>query len=173
MTGKSEDITLYQLELGEFIKKYPEGELGKFAESLLTSSKEFEAKLEKAKGIRFVRETDSTHRVVIVHRREENHSTPLTEALEKLNNKGFRELKLVTTNLALDETYTLTFVLEFPDLPTGLKYLTEVRRTILSNEKFLNYKFDIFAITQENFGTFYRTKALAEYLAFYDRNYPK
>lgn len=173
VTGKSEDITLYQLELGEFIKKYPDGALGKFAESLLSSSKEFEAKLEKAKGIRFIRESDSKHRIVIVHKREENHSTPLTDALEKLNNKNFRELKLVTTNLALDETYTLTFVLEFPDLPSGLKYLSEVRRTILSNEKFLNYKFDIFAITQENFGTFYRTKALAEYLAFYDRNYPK
>jgi hypothetical protein len=62
-------------------------------------------------------------------------------------------------------------VLEFKDLATANQYMQAVETTILTKPEFVNYKFDTFVITQENFSTFYRTRALDEYLAFYDRNY--
>ncbi|MFM8349292.1 MAG: hypothetical protein ACKOAR_14710, partial [Bacteroidota bacterium] len=111
------------------------------------------------------------HQLVIVHNRNDQLSTLLTEALEKFNAGKYAAKKLVTSNLALNETYTLTFVLEFTELPEAREYLDRVLQQILDTGNFVNFKFDIFVITKENFGTFYRTKALDEYLAFYDRNY--
>ena len=171
ITGKTEDITRYQYELGEFIKKYPKSPLLTYAKELLNASNEFTKKVERAKGIRFVRDLEAPHQFVIVHKRNDKQSTPLVFALEKLNQAQFKEWKLQTSNLAFNDELTLTFVLELAGINAANQYLKAVEANILGQPEFANYKFDIFVITQENFSTFYRTKALDEYLAFYDRNY--
>jgi hypothetical protein len=171
ITGKTEDITRYQYELGEFAKKYPESPLQVYAKELLAASNTFLENAERAKGIRFVRNPSAAHQVIIVHKRNDKLSTPLVTALEKLNQSQFSNLKIQTSNLAFNDDLTLTFALEFKDLTMANKYLEAVRSTVLNKPEFVSYKFDTFVITQENFSTFYRTKALDEYLAFYDRNY--
>src|SRR6185369_8958001 len=49
ITGRTEDLTRYQYNLSEFIKKYPKHPLKQYAEQLLTTSKTFVEKVEKAK----------------------------------------------------------------------------------------------------------------------------
>jgi tetratricopeptide (TPR) repeat protein len=171
ITGKTEDITRYQYELTEFMQRYPEDSLKNYAGSLLEASKNFIQRSERAKGIRFVRSPEQPHQVVITHRKEDKLSTPLTATLERLNSKEYNNQKLVVSNLAFTDELTLTFVLEFQKLKEAEQYLKQVQSRLLESEDFINYKFDIFVITQENFGTLYRTKALDEYLAFYERNY--
>jgi hypothetical protein len=171
ITGKTEDITRYQFELGEFTKKYPLSPLNIYAKELLDASNEFKKKVERAAGIRFTRNYDSPHHFVIVHKRSDNLSTPFVFALEKLNQSEFKNLSLQTSNLAFNDELTMTFVLEFKDLKVAKVYMKAAQSQVLSQSQFANYKFDIFVITKENFGTFYRTRALDEYLAFYDRNY--
>jgi tetratricopeptide (TPR) repeat protein len=171
ITGKTEDITRYQFELGEFVKKYPDNPLQLYAKDLLAASYTFLEKAERAKGIRFVRNPGAPHQFIIVHKRNDRLSTPLVFALEKLNQTQFKSLQIQTSNLAFNDELTLTFVLEFKDLAKANEYMQAVESGILTKPEFINYKFDIFVITQENFSTFWRTKALDEYLAFYDRNY--
>ena len=171
ITGKTEDISRYQYELNEFMQRYPDDSLRNYAGSLLEASKNFILKSERAKGIRFVRNNELPHQVVIAHKKEDKLSTPLTTKLEILNLKEFGNQKLVVSNLAFTEELTLTFVLEFQKLKNAESYLKNIQSRLLESEDFINYKFDIFVITQENFGTLYRTKALDEYLAFYERNY--
>ena len=171
ITGKTEDITRYQFELGEFIKKYPESSLQIYAKELLEASNTFLAKLERAKGIRFIRNLEAAHQFVLVHKQDDKLSTPFVNALEKLNDSQFKGMKLQTSNLAFNNELTLTFVLEFKNLKDANQYMSIVENTILNKPEFINFNFNTFVITQENFSTFYRTKALDEYLAFYDRNY--
>lgn len=171
ITGKTEDITRYQYELTEFMRRYPDDSLKNYAGSLLEASKTFIQRSERAKGIRFVRGPEQPHQVVIAHRKEDKLSTPLTTTLERLNSKEYNNQKLVVSNLAFTDELTLTFVLEFQKLKEAEQYLKQVQSRLLESEDFINYKFNIFVITQENFGTLYRTKALDEYLAFYERNY--
>lgn len=170
ITGKTEEVTIYQYQLGEFIKKYSDDALKSYAETLLEASKSIVAETERIKGIRFTRNAEAPHQVVIIHRRENNLSTTLTETLDRFNALQFKDRKLITSNLVLDENLTMTIVLDFAKLQDAISYLQEVTG-LLSSGTMVNYKFDIFAITQENFGTLYRTKALSEYLSFYDRNY--
>jgi tetratricopeptide (TPR) repeat protein len=171
ITGKTEDITRYQYELGEFAKKYPDSPLQGYAKQLLDASVKFQEKMERAKGIRFIRDYETPHQFVIVHKRSDNLSTPFVFALEKLNQAEFKSLKLQTSNLAFNDQLTMTFVLELPEFKSANLYMERVMATVLKQPEFANFKFDIFVITKENFGTFYRTRALDEYLAFYDRNY--
>lgn len=171
ITGKTEDITRYQFELGEFAKKHPQSPLNLYANQLLEASKQFQIKLERSKGIRFTRNFEQPHHFVVVHKRKDNLSAPLVLALEKLNTTQFKKANLQATNLALDDDLTMTFVLEFPDLASAKTYFEAVNTLVLNKGEWANYNFDTFVITKENFGTFYRTKALDEYLLFFDRNY--
>jgi tetratricopeptide (TPR) repeat protein len=171
ITGKTEDITRYQFELSEFMKKYPLSPLNPYAKQLLDASNEFKKKVERAAGIRFVRDFDAPHQFVIVHKRNDNLSTPFIFALEKLNQAEFKNVTLQTSNLGFNDDLTLTFVLTFKDRKAAAEYMAAAKAKVLSQPQFANYKFDTFVINKDNFGTFYRTRALDEYLAFYDRNY--
>lgn len=171
ITGRTEDINRYQYELGEFAKKYPDSPLQGYAKELLDASNEFKKKVERAAGIRFVADYDSPHQFVIMHRRNDNLSTPFIFALEKLNQTDFRNIRLQSTNLGFNDELTVTFVLEFKNHIVAKEYLNAVKNKVLNQPQFQNYKFDIFVISKVNFLTFYRTRALDEYLTFYDRNY--
>lgn len=171
ITGKTEDATRYQYELDEFIKKYPAHSLKSFAEKLRQSSDEVLKKLEMEKGIRYFRNPNTTHQLVIIHQKSYNLSTILVEKLDEINLRRFKEKKLTVSNLVLDNEQTSTSVIDFPDQNTALDYMKEIKRELLTAKQLINYKFDIFVITPDNFGVLYRTKALREYLSFYDRNY--
>jgi hypothetical protein len=173
ITGKTEDITRYQFELGEYIKKYPNGELKPYAEELLAASKNLLNRLERARGIQFLKSLEGTYSFVIVYNTTDKITIPVSNALDKLNSTQFKELKLTTTNIILNEEKTLTLVSDLPNKSTALSYFDKFLAQIAPTKPVANYKFNSFVITKDNFQIFYRTKALDEYLTFFDRNYQK
>ncbi|HEX8061267.1 MAG TPA: hypothetical protein VF473_10050, partial [Cyclobacteriaceae bacterium] len=62
-------------------------------------------------------------------------------------------------------------VTELKDKTVALEYFDKLNSWLAQRSSLTSYKFDIFVITKDNFQIFYRTKALDEYLTFYDRNY--
>lgn len=173
LVGRTEDVTRYQFELGEFIKKYPDEPQKPYAETLLTASQKLLEKIEKAKGIQFDKTMQGTHRFVVVYTTEDKITNSVATALEKFNASQWPNLKLVTSNLILNDNKILTMVTEFPDREAALSYFDKFLAQISVNKPFSNYKFYNFVISNDNFQTFYRTKALDEYLTFFDRNYQK
>ncbi len=171
ITGKTEDATRYQYELAEFIKKYPDNELKSYAENLLASSKSFLEKTEKAKGIRFVNSLDEPHYLVVVYKTEDKITDLLTQTLADFNNQSFKGKNLKTSNLKFNDVYSISFVSELADRTTSADYFDKMKVQLGKMPSLANYKFDIFVITKDNFQIFYRTKALDEYLTFFDRNY--
>ncbi len=173
IVGKTEDVTRYQFELGEFIKKYPDDALKPYAEQLLASSKTLIAKLERSKGIQFIKSMEGVHSFVVVYTTEDRITNPVSTALEKFNAAQWKDLKLNTSNIILNEEKTITIVTDLPNLETALSYFDKFLAQIATGKPFSNYKFYSFVITKDNFQIFYRTKALDEYLTFFDRNYQK
>lgn len=171
--GKTEDVTRYQFELGEFIKKYPDDALKPYAEQLLASSKTLIAKLERSKGIQFIKSMEGVHSFVVVYTTEDRITNPVSTALEKFNATQWKDLKLNTSNIILNEEKTITIVTDLPNLETALSYFDKFLAQIATGKPFSSYKFYSFVITKDNFQIFYRTKALDEYLTFFDRNYQK
>lgn len=173
ITGKTEDITKYQFELGEFAKKYPDGPLKAYADNLLASSKVFQEKVERAKGIRFTNVASEPHRFVLVYKNTNKINDKVSEATEIFNRTYFRDKKLNTTNLVFHDDYVLTIVTDFPDRLSAVNYFDKFTAEAGNNKTLASHKFDTFVITKNNFDIFYRTKALDEYLTFFDRNYKK
>lgn len=172
ITGKTEDVARYQYELESYIKKYPAEPSKAYAEELLASSKNLLAKLEKAKGIQFNTTLTGIHYFITIHKSTDKITVPVDNALDKFNTQ-WKNLKLTTSNLALNDESIITMVVELPDKETALSYFDKFLAQLSNTKPFSNYKFYNFVITKENFQTFYRTKALDEYLTFFDRNYQK
>jgi Tetratricopeptide repeat len=172
IVGKTEDVSRYQYELEGFIKKYPAEPSKAYAEELLASSKNLLAKIEKAKGIQFNTSTKDVHYFITIHKSADKITIPVDNALDKFNTQ-WKNLKLTTSNLALNDESILTMVVELPDKETALGYYDKFLAQLSNTKPFSSYKFYNFVITKENFQTFYRTKALDEYLTFFDRNYQK
>jgi tetratricopeptide (TPR) repeat protein len=169
--GKTEDVTKYQYELGRYIEKYPDGPMTAYAKTLLDASKTFLQKVEKAKGIRFANEPGVTHYFVIVYKISDKLSDKISKDIEQFNAVNFRDKKLETSNLVFNEDYALTMVTDLKDKAAATEYFDKLNPWLAQRPSLATYKFDIFVITKDNFQIFYRTKALDEYLTFYDRNY--
>ncbi|MEI9919560.1 MAG: hypothetical protein WDO14_12245 [Bacteroidota bacterium] len=169
--GKTEDVTKYQYELEGFIKKYPDGPMTTYAKTLLEASKTFLKKVEKAKGIRFANEPGAVHYYVIVYPIANKITDKITADIELYNTSVLRDKKLETSNLVFNDDLALTMVTELKDKTAALDYFDKLNSWLAQRPSFASYKFDIFVITKDNFQIFYRTKALDEYLTFYDRNY--
>lgn len=173
ITGKTEDVTRYQYELGEFMKKYPESKLHAYAEKLLASSRDFIAKTERARGIRFVASFDEPHYFVVVHRIQDRASNDISQALARLNGQFFKAQKLEATNLIFNDEFAMTFVGDLPGKEDAITYLKQFETHLASQKPFSALNFHNFVITKDNFNIFYRNKALDEYLSFFDRYYKK
>lgn len=173
MVGRTEDATRYQFELGEFVKKYPDHELRGYADKLLASSRDLLQRMDKAKGIQFVKSFDEPHYFVTVYDSKEKLTNDVVNALERYNARQFTALKLTTSNLVVNEEKTLTMVLEFKNREAALDYFDKFVALSAQWKPFSSYKFYNFVITKDNFQIFYRNRALDEYLSFFDRNYQK
>ncbi|NOT75459.1 MAG: tetratricopeptide repeat protein [Cyclobacteriaceae bacterium] len=173
ITGKTEDVTRYQYELGEFIKKYEDQPIHLYAQTLLESSRTFLEKTERSKGIRFMASFDEPHYFVIVHRFPDNVSNIVSASLEKFNAEYFKSKKLETSNLLLNDQYALTFVSTITNQADALEYFNRFKSILSTAKPFSTLNFHSFVITKDNFNIFYRNKALDEYLSFFDRHYQK
>ena len=169
--GKTEDMARYQAELEAFMKKNPDGPLYDYAKSLLATAGELQAKLEKSRSIKYINSLEGPHYFVVSHLQLDNISDLISAALAGFIDKGYRAERLTTSTIILNEKYVLTMVGGFPGPGPAVEFLDKFQRQTLTDNTLSNHKFGIFVITKENSDILYRTKALDEYLAFFDRNY--
>jgi tetratricopeptide (TPR) repeat protein len=169
--GKTENINQYQFSLDKFIKDYPTSELIPYAQTLLQTSRDFQLKKEKEKGIQFIQSFEEAHYFVLVSDRKSDIADEATKALEGFNNSNFKDLNLKVSTLILNDSFTLTLVSDLPSMTSAVEYYKTFieKRPALTGLK--DHKFSNFVITKDNFDIFYRTKGLDEYLQFFEKNY--
>ena len=169
--GKTENISQYQFSLDKFVKDYPESDVTPYAQKLLQTSRDYQLRKEKEKGIQYIKSFEEQHYFVFVSFSENKIEETVSQTLESFNTTYFNDLNLKVSNLILNETYTLTLVSDLPRVSSALEYyktFTEKRSTFTGLKDF---KFSSFVITKDNFDIFYRTKGLDEYLQFFEKNY--
>jgi tetratricopeptide (TPR) repeat protein len=171
IVGETENISQYQYELDEFIKKYEKHELAAYAQKLLAASRQFQQQQEKRKGIQYIPSFEEPHYFVIVHKRSEKMDEKASTALEHFNKSSYAEMSLKTSNLILNDDYSITFVADFPDKKAAVDYFKSFIEKRGKMNEFRNHNFHNFVITRDNFDIFYRTKGLDEYLDFFEKNY--
>ncbi len=170
--GRTEDINVYQFNLDEFAKQHPNTPVGQYAEKLLNASREFVKTKEKLGGIKFIRSLEEPHYFVMVYKKSENILNKGSSTLEKFNNTHFPNLNLKTSNLELNDEYIITLVADLPRVSSAVEYVRIFNEKLPAMPELRNHKFHNFVITKDNFDIFYRTKALDEYIYFFEKNYP-
>lgn len=85
-------------------------------------------KLERAKGIQFIKSMEGPHNFVVVYNTADKITNPVSSAIEKFNAAQFKDLKLSTTNIILNDEKTITIVSEIPNHKSGSElFLTNSR----------------------------------------------
>lgn len=169
--GQTENISLYQLKLEEFIKEHTGTDLAKYAKRLLDTSRSFTLQREKEKGIQYIASLNEPHFFVLISEKKDALESIAAKALEQFNTSQIKDSKLKVSNLILSDTHTLTLVSDLPTLAAARDYykLFSEKRDGLTGLK--NHKFSYFVITKDNFDIFYRTKGIDEYTRFFEKNY--
>jgi hypothetical protein len=127
---------------------------------------------EKSNGINYIKSLEEPHYFVIVYKKTENVGNKASSALEKFNDQFFKDLKLRTSNLELNDDYIITLVADLPRVSSAIEYVRTFTEKLPTMVELRNHKFNNFVITKDNFNIFYRTKGLDEYLYFFEKNYP-
>lgn len=171
ITGKTENITLYQYQLGEFIKSYPDSKLTPYAKDLLNASRNFQDRLLTAKGVKFQEFFEQEHYVIVAYRSTNKITDALTQAIDKFNREKFPNLQLNASNLILGPDHYITMITEFAGAKSSLSYYERLMVYPDVLNALNGNKFDMFTITKDNFSIFYKTKELEAYLRFFNENY--
>ena len=169
IVGKIEDLTRYQFELSEFIKKYPDSEVNGYARKLLEASKELNKRQKEEKGISYIPYFDQQHYFVLVYPAEEPLEA-FSEAIEEFN-ESYRFVDLKTSNLILNEKYSMILVTEFTDKELAMRYFDDFFNSDELNREMPNFNLVKFVISKDNFNIFYQHKALPEYIEFFEKFY--
>lgn len=170
ITGKTEDITIYQYELGEFIKKYPEATIKPYAEKLLEASRSFQEKKRKLLGTRFLNYFDQSHYFVYLYQTKSELGDLITQSVIDFDKGGGYD-SLKTSTLILDDNLAMILVSDFAGKETAMAYYDRFAAADPVNEPIRNSKFYKFVITKDNFNIFYQSKDLDTYLQFFDNHY--
>jgi tetratricopeptide (TPR) repeat protein len=173
IVGKTEDISQYQFQLDNFIKKYPATPTGDYAKTLLTASRDWQKSQDKSQGVQYVRSLEEPHYFALVYKKSENLGNLATTTLERFNKEYFRDLGLRTSNLLLNDDYIITLVADLPRVSSAIEYVRKFNEKLPGMSELRNHKFHNFVITKDNFDIFYRTKGLDEYIFFFEKNYPQ
>ena len=171
LIGEMEDHQQYQKALAQFIDTNPDSEITPYAKTLLKAVQDFSVNPQNIQREEFFMNPDDEHQLVLAFHPTTNLSLLASRQLNSFSKSLFPQLSLKIANIALSEDYILTTV-------SGLKNKTEAEefyRVFLQNQTSMpdlaKEKFYKFVITTENFNTLYRTKALDEYLRFFEKNY--
>jgi len=171
ITGKTEDINLYQYQLNEFIARNPDSDITPYAEDLLEASRNFLEKQKRLLGTEFVKYFEQEHYFVLVYNIVSQNGDEFTSKIEAYNDQKYDTSELKTSNLILNEKQAMIMVSGLETKFLAQKYYRGFVREDVVSENTQNSKLHKFVITKDNFNILYQSKDWEAYLSFFDKHY--
>lgn len=171
ITGKTEDINLYQYQLNEFIVNNPDSDITPYAEDLLEASRNFLEKQKRLLGTEFVKYFEQEHYFVLVYNIDSESSDIFTSKIEAFNSQKYDSANLKTSNLILNESQAMVMVSGIETKTQAQTYYSSFIREDVLSEKTQNSKLHKFVITKDNFNILYQSKDWEAYLGFFEKHY--
>ncbi|MEQ8572518.1 MAG: tetratricopeptide repeat protein [Fulvivirga sp.] len=170
VTGKTEDINLYQYQLSEFIKNNPDSEVAPYAEELLAASRSFLERKRKRLGTEYVKYLEQSHYLVYIYELKSGLTDAVSQSIDNYNAKH-AGLNLKTSNLILNDDLAMILISDFENKIDAFEYYSDFVKSDPIDEAKRNSKFYKFVITKDNFNIFYQSKDLEAYIKFFEKNY--
>lgn len=169
ITGKTEDINIYQYELSEFIKNNPDAEITAYAETMLEASKEFVERQNRILGTRYVSYFEQEHYFVLIYEANESLAQSLSKEIGELA-ANYSTEGLSTANLVLDDELAMVLVTGLGHMDDAVNFYQTFGESNIASQT-VDSKFHKFVITKDNFGIFYQSKDWEAYLNFFNKHY--
>lgn len=164
-------------ELKNIANSYPEDEVGKKAADILAglnqakASKEKEAaKKEALKDNPFKYDGDSEHIFVMLVSSKDKVNI-IKSRITTFNAKNFRGEKLKVSSVIYNDEYEMISIKNFENADKVMLYFTSLKAVKGALKKTIDKKYDMFPMSRANYPTFYQTKKLEAYKAFFQMNY--
>ena len=171
LKAQTEGLFSYEKALGEFLIKYPEGELHDYAQGLLNGLKPTKTEVLADRGFDFSEDFQQLHLVAVTLDHNLNNAGSLKMSIEAFN-KGFKQTFSVG-NLAFKENadVRILFVNSFKTKSAAERYRKELEKALkgLVNEEDPN--FHSFAISRDNFTFLYENEKIDDYVLFHQKFY--
>ncbi|MEM9856199.1 MAG: methyltransferase [Bacteroidota bacterium] len=171
ITGKTEDINLYQYQLNEFIEKNPDTDVTAYATDLLEASRSFSERQRRVIGTSYIKYFDELHYFVLTYETKAKITDQLTQAIATFNDEQFSNQNLQSSNLILTDELSMVMVSNFDTKEAAERFFTTYIENNPVPENSLNSKFSKFVISKSNFNIFYESKDPETYLRFFEKNY--
>ncbi|MEM7107916.1 MAG: tetratricopeptide repeat protein [Bacteroidota bacterium] len=171
ITGKTEDINLYQYQLGEFIEKNPETDITPYAKDLLEASRSFSERQRRVLGTSYIQYFEELHYFILVYENKARITDQITGSISAFNTENFEEENLLNSNLRLSEELSMVMVSNFDTKEQAEVYFEKYLENNPVPENTLNSKFSKFVISKSNFNIFYESKDPETYQRFFEKNY--
>ncbi len=171
VTGKTEDINLYQYQLSDFIEKNPDTDITPYAKDLLEASRSFLEKQRRIIGTEYIKYFEEKHYFILLFDAGKNLSDQLMPKVDSYNRENFSERNLMTSNLILNEQHVMVMVSDFDSKAEALAYYESFVKADPASENTINSKFFKFVLTKSNFNIFYDSKDPESYLRFFEKHY--
>ncbi len=171
ITGKTEDINLYQFQLSEFIENNPDTDVIDYAKELLESSRTFVERRQRLLGTEYIKFFEQEHYYLMVYEVKSGLTDYITSKITEFNTSLNDSTALNVSNLVLNDQYAMIFVSSFEERNEAYDYFQKITEADPAQESRQNSKFYKFVITKDNFNIFYQSKDLEVYQRFFDKNY--
>lgn len=169
--GKIEGQYKYQYELQQFIENYPESKYLDYANSLLTSSREFKTKELQRKGAQYIAYFDQPHFFIFVYPNLGSFAELIPSLIEKFIDENYGNLNLKTGNLSLNEGFSIVLVNKFETRDAAIQFYEDFNKSDIMLPQSDEIAFENFVITEDNFQILYQTKKTENYLKFFNEKY--
>ncbi len=182
--GHSGDIKAYETALTALMMKYPKDDIHKQAQSMLDAAKRFQSgekanakadsiATELAKKDKYTYKEDVLHYAVIVLNGKGTDINAFKTNLSNFNQQYFSTVNLTITSIPIGEDVYYVNVKEFADKKAAMTYYEFVKGDKDVFKDIALASVEVFAMSMENFSTFFHEKNQADYKTFFNTNYFK
>jgi len=182
--GHSGDIKAYENALAALVLKYPKDPIRNQAQSMLDAAKRVqngEKTDPKADSIaaalvkkdKYTYKEDVLHYAVIVLNAKGTDINAFKTNLSNFNQQYFSTVNLTITSIPMGDDIQIVNVKEFADKKTAMTYYEFVKGDKDVFKDIALASVEVFAMSMENFATFFHDKNQADYKTFFNTNYFK
>jgi hypothetical protein len=138
---------------------------------LLEATNTFKEKEARRKGATFIQDFEQEHIFILSYIDQEQLSDRLPAAMDHHIDNNFPNTGLNVGNLMLNDNQAMVVVNEFATQELAMGFLRSLKTENSVMDNFDKYEIDKFVITKDNFQLLYQTKALSDYLKFFNTHY--
>ena len=166
ITGTSEGLHNYRFGLEQFIEKNPDSDLNQYAKKLLQASHDLPLKMAKLKGAKYNQNLNQEHVFVLVYDRKQSGDS-LSIRMDAYQSLKHPNAGYETANLILDDDRAIIVLQYFATNRSAFKFYLNIADQSWVEAGALDY----FVISKDNFQSFFATKDLKGYKAFFEEFY--